>query len=437
MAAEALEIGAKKLGYKIKVETRGSVGSDNQHTKEEIEKCDFVIIAADTNVNKSNFVGKKLFETNTKMAINDPEKLIAMAMQEATPYLDQSGTKTISESGGHEKKGFYKHLMSGVSFMLPFVVAGGLLIALSFAFGGIFAYEDSNKGTLSWYLFQIGAKAAFTLIIPVLSGYISYSIADRPGLAPGMIGGMLAASGGSGFLGGIFAGFIAGYGTLFLNKKIKLPKSLEGLKPVLILPLLSATVTGLMMTYIIGKPVSFAMTWLETNLKAMQATGAGLLGALLGGMMAVDMGGPFNKASYAFSTGIMSAQIYKPIAAAMVGGMTPPLGIALATWIFKKHFSKDEQEAGKATAVLGISFITEGAIPFAAKDPFRILPATIIGSALAGSMSMIFDVELKAPHGGIFVLFIPNAVTHLGAYVGALLAGTIVTALLIGLFKKI
>jgi PTS system fructose-specific IIC component len=326
--------------------------------------------------------------------------------------------------------------MTGVSFMLPFVVAGGLLIALAFALGGIHANDDAAAGTLAHALFQIGANGGFALIVPALAGYIAFSIADRPGIAPGMIGGMLAASLNAGFLGGIAAGFIAGYGVYWLNRLIQLPKNLQGLKPVLILPLLGTLLTGLLMIYAVGTPVAALLAFLTEWLKAMQGSSAILLGLLLGAMMAFDMGGPVNKASYAFSVGLIASQVYTPTAATMAAGMTPPLAIALAARLFRNRFTAEEREASSAAAVLGLAFVTEGAIPFAARDPFRVIPSLMAGSALAGAISMAAGVELKVPHGGVFVLPIPGAVTHLGAYVIAILAGTIASALLLGLLKR-
>jgi PTS system fructose-specific IIC component len=273
-------------------------------------------------------------------------------------------------------------------------------------------------------------------MIPALAGYIAYSIADRPGITPGMVGGMLASALGAGFLGGIAAGFIAGYGTGFLNRHIKLPRNLEGLKPVLILPVLGSLLTGLLMIYVVGEPVAQLLTALSAWLKGMQGSSAILLGLLIGGMMAFDMGGPVNKAAYAFSTGLIASQVYEPMAAAMAAGMTPPLGLALATKLFADRFTADEREAGNAAAVLGISFITEGAIPFAARDPLRVIPSLMVGSALTGAISMGLGVELKVPHGGIFVLPIPNAVTHLGGYVVAIIAGTLLTTIALRIAKK-
>ena len=356
-----------------------------------------------------------------------------MADEEAALF-DQ--VQTAKKQRSASRTGPYKHLMTGVSYMLPLVVAGGIMIALAFALGGIFVFEDENAGTLGWALFQIGSPSAFALMVPVLSGFIAYSIADRPGIAPGLIGGMLAASVGAGFLGGIIAGFIAGYSTDLLNKTIKLPRTLEGIKPVLILPVLGSLIVGLLMLFVIGPPVSAALDWLTATLTGMQDTAAGLLGIVLGLMMAFDMGGPVNKAAYAFSVGLIDSQVYAPMAAVMAAGITPPLGLALATLLFKNRFSHDEREAGKAAWVLGASFITEGAIPFAAKDPFRVIPSIMVGSAVAGALSMVFGCELRVPHGGVFVLPIPNAVTNLGLYIVAILIGTVVTAGMLFLLKR-
>ena len=446
MAAEGLEGGAKKLGYNVKVETQGSVGAGNQLTAQDIAAADVVIIAADTNVNLDRFQGKRVYQTGTKPAIKDGAAVVTTALEQATVY-GAAGAAAASAGGGDyvaqaaaaknaKNAGVpsaYKHLMTGVSHMLPFVVAGGLLIALAFAFGGI----RPPEGSFGAALLQIGGgTGAFGLFVPVLAGYIAYSIADRPGLAPGMIGGLLALGGGSGFLGGLIAGFLAGYVTRWLNQSIKLPRTLEGLKPTLLLPLLGTAITGLIMVYVVGKPVALALTAASNWLQGLGQTSAGALGAVIGAMMAFDMGGPINKAAYTFSTGLLTNQVYGPIAAAMVAGMTPPLALFFATIIFKNRFTTDEREAGKAAGVLGISFITEGAIPFAARDPLRVIPSLMIGSAAAGAISMASGCLLRAPHGGIFVLFIPNAVTNLPMYIVSLLVGTAVSTLLLGLLKK-
>ncbi|MGS0602539.1 PTS fructose transporter subunit IIC [Xanthomonas oryzae pv. oryzicola] len=440
MAAEGLQQAAKKLGYQMRVETQGSVGAQDALTGDEIRNADVVIIAADREVDLGRFGGKRVFKSGTKPAINDGPALINKALADAsvqggaTPATGTAASATASK--GNSRTGAYKHLMTGVSFMLPFVTAGGLLIALAFALGGIYAGDDAHQGTLAWSLFQIGAKAGFTLMVPALAGYIAYSIADRPGIAPGMIGGLVAANLNAGFLGGIIAGFIAGYGVAALNRYITLPRNLEGLKPVLILPVLGTLLVGLAMMYVFGQPVADLLAWLTAWLRGMQGSSALLLGLLLGGMMAFDMGGPVNKAAYAFSTGLIASQVYTPMAAAMVAGMTPPLGIALATWVFRNRFTAEERGSATAAGVLGLAFVTEGAIPYAARDPLRTIPALVIGSAVAGAISMTAGAELKAPHGGIFVLLIPNAVTHLLNYVLALVVGVVVTAIALRLLKK-
>ncbi len=436
MAAEALRKGAQALGYEIKVETQGSVGAKSVLTPEEIEQADAVIIAADAYVDTSRFAGKRLHETSTKDALHSGVAVIeaALALPEPKKADLMGKVKELKKARSTTRTGPYKHLMTGVSYMLPMVVAGGLLIALAFAFGGIYAGKE--EGSLGWALMQIGGATAFTLFIPVLAGFIAYSIADRPGITPGLVGGMLASTLGAGFLGGILAGFMAGYLTKFLNDRIHLPDNLQGLKPVLILPVLSTMIIGLLMIYLIGPPVKIALTALETWLTDMQQSSALILGLLLGAMMAFDMGGPVNKAAYTFAVGLLASKIYMPMAAVMAAGMVPPLGLALAATIFKNRFTAEEREASKAAYVLGISFITEGAIPFAARDPFRVIPSIMAGAAITGAISMVFDVHLLVPHGGIFVLLIPNAVTHLLSYVVAIVAGTLVTTGMLFILKK-
>jgi PTS system fructose-specific IIC component len=431
MAAEALQKGAEAMGYTMKVETRGSVGAKNELTEEEIARADAVVVAADATVETARFAGKRLLETGTKAAINDAKSLISSALK-----LEPSAKGDQPENKAQKKpvKGIYKHLMTGVSHMLPLIVAGGLLIALAFAIGGINAGDA--EGTLGWALMQIGGSAAFALFIPVLAAYISYSIADRPGLTSGFIGGMLAANLGAGFLGGIAAGFFAGYFTSWLNKALKLPDQLQGLKPVLLLPLISSLVIGLSMIFLIGPPVKVIMDAMTTWLTNMQDSSALILGLILGLMMAFDMGGPINKAAYTFSVGLVSTQIYGPMAAVMAAGMTPPLGLALASWLFKSRFSVDEIKARNATAVLGAAFITEGAIPYAAADPLRVIPSIMVGSAVAGALSMFLGCELVVPHGGIFVLAIPNAITNGLGYLISIVAGTLVTVGMLYILKK-
>ena len=443
MAAEALEQGARALGHTIKVETQGSVGAQNTLTAADIASADLVVIAADTQVNRDRFAGKRLYATGTKAAIHDAAEVFAQARAQAKPWGAAAGAQSANSGAAasdapakRESAGAYKHLMTGVSFMLPFVVAGGLLIALAFALGGIYVYDDAHKGTLGWVLFQVGAKAGFTLMLPALGGYIAYSIADRPGIAPGMIGGLLAGTVGAGFLGAIAAGFIAGYAVHWLNRLIRLPRGLDGLKPVLLLPLLGAAIVGVLMMMVIGAPMAALMGALTDWLKGLQTGSAVLLGIILGAMMAFDMGGPVNKAAYVFSTTLIASGVANPMAAAMAAGMTPPLGIALACWLFKSRFTAEEREASKASAVLGLAFITEGAIPFVARDPLRVIPACVLGSAVAGGLSMAWNIGLQAPHGGVFVLAIPNAVNHVLLYAAAIAAGTVVTGLALGVLKK-
>ena len=440
MAQEALEKGAQVLGHEVKIETQGSVGADNVLTAEDIARADVVIIAADTNVDPARFVGKRLHRTGTKAAINDAVQVINTAFASAPIFGDADAA--ASASAKPERTGVYKHLMTGVSHMLPFVVAGGLLIALGFAIGsfmfgeqGIYIYKEEYAGTLGQTLFQIG-KDAFALFVPVLGAYIAYSIAGRPGIAPGMVGAYIAANTGAGFLGAIVAGFIAGYFVAWLAKVIKLPRELDSLKPMIILPLVGTAVIGLLMYYLIAHPVADAQSALETWLKSLQGSSALLLGALLGGMMALDMGGPVNKAAYLFSSGLIASDVLGPMAATMAAGMTPPLAICCATMLYRNRFTEEERQAGKAAGVLGLSFITEGAIPFAAKDPLRVIPALMIGSAVTGALSMVFGCGLRAPHGGIFVLFIPNAVVNVWAYAFAIIVGTAVSTACLGVFKK-
>jgi len=354
MAQEALEKGAQVLGHEVKIETQGSVGADNVLTAEDIARADVVIIAADTNVDPARFVGKRLYRTGTKAAINDAVQVINTAFASAPIFGDADAA--ASASAKPERTGVYKHLMTGVSHMLPFVVAGGLLIALGFAIGsfmfgeqGIYIYKEEYAGTLGQTLFQIG-KDAFALFVPVLGAYIAYSIAGRPGIAPGMVGAYIAANTGAGFLGAIVAGFIAGYFVAWLAKVIKLPRELDSLKPMIILPLVGTAVIGLLMYYLIAHPVADAQSALETWLKSLQGSSALLLGALLGGMMALDMGGPVNKAAYLFSSGLIASDVLGPMAATMAAGMTPPLAICCATMLYRNRFTEEERQGGKAAA---------------------------------------------------------------------------------------
>lgn len=433
MAAEAIETEAKKRGWWVKVETRGSVGAGNAITPEEVAAADLVIVAADIEVDLAKFAGKPMYRTSTGLALKKTSQELDKALAEAKPYEAVGKASAGQESGKKESAGAYRHLLTGVSYMLPMVVAGGLCIALSFAFG-IQAFKE--PGTLAAALMQIGGGSAFALMVPVLAGYIAFSIADRPGLTPGLIGGMLAVSTGSGFIGGIIAGFLAGYIAKLISSKLKLPPSMEALKPILIIPLFSSLVVGLAMIYLIGTPVAKILAGLTHWLQTMGTANAVLLGAILGGMMCTDMGGPVNKAAYAFGVGLLSTQTYAPMAAIMAAGMVPPLALGLATLVARRKFDKAQQEGGKAALVLGLCFITEGAIPFAARDPMRVLPCCIIGGALTGALSMAVGAKLMAPHGGLFVLLIPGAITPVLGYLLAIIAGTLVAGLSYAFLKR-
>ncbi|WP_434653699.1 PTS fructose-like transporter subunit IIB [Pseudomonas sp. R3-56] len=431
MAAEALQQAAARLGYDLQIETQGSVGARNPLSPEAIAEADVVLLATDIEVATERFAGKKIYRCGTGIALKQAEATLNKALAEG-----RQESVTSEASGGPakaEKSGVYKHLLTGVSFMLPMVVAGGLMIALSFVFG-IEAFKE--PGTLAAALMQIGGDTAFKLMVPLLAGYIAYSIADRPGLAPGMIGGMLASTLGAGFIGGIIAGFLAGYAAKAINRYARLPQSLEALKPILIIPLLASLFTGLVMIYIVGKPVAGMLEGLTHFLDSMGTTNALLLGVLLGAMMCVDLGGPINKAAYAFSVGLLASQSYAPMAATMAAGMVPPIGLGIATFIARRKFAKTEREAGKAALVLGLCFISEGAIPFAAKDPLRVIPSSVAGGALTGALSMYFGCKLMAPHGGLFVMLIPNAINHALLYLLAIVAGSLLTAVTYALLKR-
>ena len=422
MAAEALTAAATAAGHQIRVETQGSVGAQDPLTAEEIEAADLVILACDIEVDPSRFAGKRLWRTSTGSALKKPGPTINDAMTNASV---EEGQKKATSGGGGEKRGPYKHLLTGVSFMLPMVVAGGLLIALSFVFG-IDAFEE--EGTLAAALMQIGGGTAFQLMIPLLAGYIAWSIADRPGLAPGMIGGYLASTLGAGFLGGIIAGFLAGYVARFISQKLPMPESIESLKPILIIPLLASLVTGLAMIYVIGEPAAALMDGLTNFLEGMGTTNAILLGGILGAMMCFDLGGPVNKAAYTFGVGLLSEGSggSAPMAAIMAAGMVPAIGMGVASFIARAKFAEAERQAGRASFVLGLCFISEGAIPFMAKDPLRVIPVCMVGGAITGALSMLFTVKLMAPHGGLFVLAIPNAVSTVLPYVAAIAIGSLV-----------
>ena len=432
MAAEALQQAAKQLGYELQVETQGSVGARNPLGAAAIADADVVLLAADIEVATERFAGKRIYRCGTGIALKQALATLNKALAEGA--VESAAASAAGGSAAkQEKTGVYKHLLTGVSFMLPMVVAGGLMIALSFVFG-IEAFKQPD--TLAAALMQIGGDAAFKLMVPLLAGYIAYSIADRPGLAPGMIGGLLASTLGAGFIGGIAAGFIAGYAAKAINRYARLPASLEALKPILIIPLLASLFTGLVMIYVVGKPVAGMLAGLTAFLDSMGTTNALLLGVLLGGMMCVDLGGPINKAAYAFSVGLLASQSYAPMAATMAAGMVPPIGLGIATFIARRKFAQSEREAGKAALVLGLCFISEGAIPFAAKDPLRVIPASIAGGALTGALSMYFGCKLMAPHGGLFVMLIPNAINHALLYLLAIVAGSAVTAVVYAVIKR-
>lgn len=433
MAADSLIKKAKEMGVKIKVETNGSTGVKNELTDEDIKNAKGIIIAADKNVEMARFEGKHVEIVPVTQGIKNPEGLIKNALAQSAPVFHYSGEK--KSAGKKEKTGFYKHLMSGVSNMLPFVVGGGILIAISFMFG-IHAADpaDPSYSPIAKLLSDIGGGNAFFLMVPVMAGFIGMSIADRPGFAPAMVGGLISLNNGGGFLGGLIGGFLGGYSVVLLKKLFaKLPDSFEGLKPVLLYPLFGIFITGALMYLFIVNPIAAINSGLTEFLKNLGTGNLILLGIITGGMMAIDMGGPINKAAFTFGIMMISNGDYAPHAAVMAGGMVPPLGIALATTFFKNKFTKEEREAGKTCYIMGLSFITEGAIPFAAADPIRVIPSCVIGAAIAGGLSMFFKVLLPAPHGGIFVV---PVVTHPVQYIISILIGSIVTAVLIGYIKK-
>ncbi|TDM01644.1 PTS fructose transporter subunit IIC [Macrococcus hajekii] len=434
MAADALKNKAAKMGVPIKVETNGSGGVKNKLTDDEIRRAKGIIVAADVNVDTARFDGKNVIMVPVADGIKRPEELIQMAQDDTRPKFTATTKAKASDSG--ERKGFYKHLMSGVSNMLPFVIAGGILIALSF-FWGIHSADPKSEeyNAFAAALNTIGGgEGAFGLMIPILAGFIAYSIADRPGLAPGMVGGLMAVHGGSGFLGGLVAGFLAGYLVRGLKALFNgLPQALEGIKPTLLYPVLGVGLTGLIMYYLVNPPAKWLNDLLTTTLNDMSGTNIVLLGLVLGGMMAIDMGGPFNKAAYAFGIAAIDAGNYAPITAAMIGGMVPPLAIALAMIIFRRKFTRVQRGSTVSNAVMGASFITEGAIPFAAADPIRVIPSMIAGSATAGALAMAFGCRVPAPHGGMFVIWLDKA--HWPMFLLALVIGTLVSALIYGFIK--
>lgn len=437
MAAEALNKKASEMGISIKVETNGSAGAKNVLTKEEIENCDAIIVAADKKVNMARFNGKKVIQTKVADGIHKTEELINRALNGDAPVYHSSESENSSNENSNETVGrqIYKHLMNGVSNMLPFVVAGGILIALAFLFDN-YEINPSNFGSntpLAAFFKSVG-DAAFGFLLPVLAGFIAVSIADRPAMVVGFVGGFLANSGGAGFLGALLAGFIAGYLVLLLKKVFStLPQSLEGIKPVLLYPLFGTLLIGVIMKFAINPPVAAANNTLIGFLNSLGTSSKVLLGIVVAGMMAIDMGGPINKAAYVFGIASLESGNFGIMAAVMAGGMVPPLVIALSTTFFKNRFTKEQQDAGKVNYIMGLSFITEGAIPFAAADPLKVIPSCAIGSAVAGALTMIFDCTLRAPHGGIFVLPI---IGNWPMYLVSIIVGAIVGAILLGFLKR-
>lgn len=453
MAAEGLEKAAKKLGCTVKIETRGSGGAKNVLTEEDIEAADCIIVAADAKVPMTRFEGKRVIECQVSDGINKAEELIKRAMKGDAPLYEVQGASKDGSDGptASVKKGksggighqIYMQLMNGVSHMLPFVVGGGILIAIAFLIDGFSvdlnslpADQRANFGTITQAaaMFKGIGGTAFGFMLPILAGFIAMSIADRPGLAVGFVGGSIAANGTSGFLGALVAGFVAGYIVLLLKKVFsKLPESLDGMKPVLLYPLLGIFLVGVIMQFVVEPPIGALNTAINNGLNGLNGASAVVLGVLLGGMMSVDMGGPVNKAAYVFGTASIAAGNYNIMAAVMIGGMVPPIAIALATIFFKNKFTAEERKAGPTNFIMGLSFITEGAIPFAASDPLHVLPACVVGSAVAGGLSMAFGCTLMAPHGGIFV--VPTIGNPL-MYLVALVIGSFIACGLLGLLKK-
>ena len=439
MAAESLEQHAKKRGIWIKVETNGSGGAKNVLTRQEIAEAECIIIAADKNVEMARFDGKPVIKTKVANGINKADELLDKALSGQAPiYHHAGGGSAAADEGVNESIGrqIYKHLMNGVSHMLPFVIGGGILIALAFLFD---TFDPANPGgfgsntPLAKFFMSVGG-ASFGFMLPVLAGFIAMSIADRPGLAVGFVGGAMAASGGSGFLGALLAGFAGGYIVVALRKVFScLPESLEGIKPVLLYPVLGIFIMGVLMQFVITPPVAGINEWMMDTLKNMDTSSRVMVGLIMGGMMAVDMGGPVNKAAYVTGTGLLAGGEYGVMAAVMAGGMVPPIAIALCTTFFGNRFSENERKSGITNFVMGLSFITEGAIPFAAADPLRVIPSLVVGSATAGALSMAFDCTLRAPHGGIFV--VPTIGNPL-MYLAAIAIGAVISCLIMSVLKK-
>ncbi|MBO1206567.1 MULTISPECIES: PTS fructose transporter subunit IIABC [Staphylococcus] len=440
MARDALKKQADKMGVKIKVETNGSGGIKNHLTNEDIERANGVIVAADVHVETARFNGKNVVEVPVADGIKRPEELINMAQDTSRKPFVASSESSSKQSESNEKQGIgktiYKHLMNGVSNMLPLVIAGGILMAIVFLFGAnAFDPKSSEYNAFAEQLWNIGNKSAFALIIPILAGYIARSIADKPGFAAGLVGGMIAVSGDSGFIGGILAGFLAGYLTQGIKKVASgLPQSLEGLKPTLIFPVFSVSITGLLMIYVLNPPASWLNNLLLNGLQSLSGTNIMLLGLVIGAMMAIDMGGPFNKAAYVFATAALTEGNAAPITAAMIGGMVPPIAIATAMVIFRKKFTREQRGSVVPNYVMGLSFITEGAIPFAAADPIRVIPSMMVGSGIGGAIALGLGSAIQAPHGGIFVI-IGTDFSHVLQSLIAIVIGAIISAIIYGLLK--
>ena len=434
MAAEGLEQAAKALGVAIRIETQGSVGAQSTLSAAEIAAADVVIIAADREVELARFAGKRLYKSGTKRAINDGKQLIQTAIADAQPYHTGANTTTVPTGINTAAMGsnLYKHIMNGISFMLPFITAGGMLSALLFLVSnGQSMGTAAPTGFAHWL--TVLAQIAQQLSIPIFAAYIAYSIADRPGLAPGMVSGAIAAQTNAGFIGAIAAGLMTGYLMVGLNRLFAFPKSLSGIKPVLVLPLVGTLITGVIMAYIVAPPIHTFMEALTQWLTHLQGSRSLFLGLILGAMMAIDMGGPINKAAYAFAVGLLATHVYTPMAAVMVAGMTPPIGVGLAALLFRQRFTEQEIAAAPSALIMGCIFISEGAIPYAARDPLRTLPALIAGSAVAGAIAFVNQITLPVPHGGLFVFATVNQPL---LYCVALLAGSLTTLTVLAVMKR-
>lgn len=448
ISAEAIQQAAKAAGHQVKVETRGSVGAENVLTEQDIREADVIIIAADLGVPRERFNGKPVFEVGTHEVVKEADVVIQKAIKFAKAYVPAKNSvqeakavkdETVQSKPEKSNKklqdtGVYKHLMSGISFMIPFIVAGGIIIALSFA---VSKTAFSEKGTLAATLYAIGGANAFALMIPILAGYIAFSIADRPGLCAGMVGGMIASSTGSGFIGGIIAGFLAGYTVIFIKKMLPLRGGLRAMMPILILPVFSTLFVGLIMVYVVGKPVAFINNGLTGWLNSLAGVNAVLLGFIIAAMIAVDLGGVFCRVSYAFAVAtLVSGHPSIVMAAAMAGGLVPSLGMALTTVLSPHKFTNDEREAGKGCWVLGASFIVEGCIPFAARDPKVVIPAVTLGAGVAGALTAFFGCTQSVPHGGLWVMPIPGAIGNIPFYLLSVLIGIGVEVTIMTVFKK-